>query len=93
MWLGEYAVDHDIQLVLATHSEHLLAGLLWQVREEVLAPADLTVNYFTLEEKGNTDHRRLDVTSGGGMQGSFREFFSGPDIPEWPEFFKGLGRD
>ncbi len=32
-WLATHGSEHWKQLLITTHSEHLLAGLLWQVRE------------------------------------------------------------
>ena len=67
-WIAQHAVANSKQLLITTHSEHFLGGLLWQVREEVIEPADLAVYYFKLDDNGNTVVQRLDVTHGGLIQ-------------------------
>lgn len=90
LWAAEHAINEDKQLLIATHSERFLAALLWQVRQEVLVPMDLIVYYFSLKD-GGTLQRRLSVTTGGIIQGSFREFFETPEeMPEWDVFYRGL---
>lgn len=91
MWIADHAIENSKQFLITTHSERFLAALLWQTRKEVLTPADLIVHYFALNEDGHTNHRKLDVTHGGLIQGSFQEFFGQPeDMPEWDEFYRGL---
>ena len=86
-WLADHAVSDDKQFILTTHSEHFLAGLLWQVREKVLAPSDLALFYLTLDPSGESQVRRLDVTQGGISQGSYAELFAGPEgYPGFGEF-------
>jgi predicted ATPase len=93
--LANFVADHsnvnNRQFLITTHSERFLAGLLWQVRQEVLDPSDIIVHYFTLDEDGHSVHQRKGVTHGGIVEGSFREFFPPPDVPDWEEFFRGLG--
>ena len=90
-WLAEHAVRSEKQLLITTHGEHFLAGLLWQVRNDVVEPSDIGVYYFALDSTGATTPRRYDVTHGGISQGSFGEFFRGPEgYIGWQDFFRGL---
>lgn len=89
-WIAKHSVDEDKQFILATHSEYLLRGLLSQVRNEQIAPSDLMIYYFGLDENYQSQAKRLAVTTGGLIQGSFRDFFPEPDIPPLSEFFRGL---
>ena len=91
MWVAEHAIDRNKQFLIATHSERFLAALLWQVRERSLEPSDLIIHYFDLDDNEQSRHKRLDVTHGGIIQGSFRDFFPSPkNMPNWDEFFRGL---
>ena len=91
MWVGKHAIEKDKQFIIATHSERFLAGLLWQVRNELLIPQDMIVHYFKQGEDGFTNHRRLDVTHGGVIQGSFKEFFGEAELIDgWDNFYQGL---
>jgi hypothetical protein len=55
------------QVLVETHSEHLVLRLLRRVREGVLAPADLAVLYVDMLADGSAHVRRLDVDSAGDL--------------------------
>ena len=63
------------QVLVETHSEHLLLRLLRRVREGVLAPSDLCVLYVDMHLDGRAAVRRLDVDDDGelvdGWPGTF----------------------
>lgn len=70
---AEAAKDGDKQLVLITHSEHILTGLLAAVAEERLAPEELAVYEFRRE--GDTARaERLEVNQYGQIQGGLSGF-------------------
>lgn len=62
------------QLVITTHSEHVLLGFLDAVLEERIAPDDLKVYYFE-RVKGLTKVTPLTVTATGGVIGGLKGFF------------------
>lgn len=71
----EAAAERGIQMLVETHSEHLILRLLRRVREGVLDPADLSILYVDLDDEGAAFVRRLEVDSDGdlvdGWPGSF----------------------
>lgn len=71
--LVEIARDRDLQLLLTTHSEHLLLSLLANVLEGKLAADDLAVYYFS-GENGRTATRRLEITPDGMVKGGLPGF-------------------
>lgn len=72
--LAEIATDDNgKQLILTTHSEHILMGLLTAVAEGKIAADDLAVYYFTRE--GDTAKaERLEVTPNGQIYGGLKGF-------------------
>lgn len=69
--VGDLFVDTVVsgraQLLIETHSEHLVLRLLRRVREGVLAPADLAILYVDLDVDGAAFVRRLEVDAGGDL--------------------------
>jgi len=55
------------QVLVETHSEHLVLRLLRRVREGVLDPADLSILYVDLLADGAAHVRRLEVDSSGDL--------------------------
>ena len=70
----EVATKEHKQLLLATHSDHLLLSLLNNVAERKLAADDLAIYYFNLE-KGKVEVRRQEVTDDGLVKGGLPGFF------------------
>lgn len=56
------------QLLVETHSEHLVLRLLRRVREGVLAPDDLAILYIDLDDEGTAFVRRLGVDADGDLE-------------------------
>ena len=63
------------QLLVETHSEHLVLRILRRVREGKLDTADLSILYVDLHDDGAAFIRRLDVDTNGelvtGWPGNF----------------------
>jgi hypothetical protein len=55
------------QLLVETHSEHLVLRLLRRVREGALDPADLAILYVDLDDAGAAFVRRLEVDAEGDL--------------------------
>jgi energy-coupling factor transporter ATP-binding protein EcfA2 len=63
--------ERDNQVLVETHSEHLVLRLLRRVREGALAPDDLAVLYVEQHEDGAAFVRRLDVDADGELAGGW----------------------
>ncbi|MEK7216100.1 MAG: AAA family ATPase [Chloroflexota bacterium] len=72
--LVDIAEVEDQQLILTTHSEHILMGLLTAVAKGSLASDDLRIYYFTREGDA-AKMERLDVTENGQVKGGLKGFF------------------
>ena len=70
----EVATKEHKQLLLATHSDHLLLSLLNNVTERKLAADDLAIYYFWPED-GKVAVRRQEVTPDGLVKGGLPGFF------------------
>ena len=70
----DIAIKEDKQLLLATHSDHLLLSLLNNVTERKLNADDLAIYYFQLED-GQATARRQEVTPEGLVKGGLPGFF------------------
>ncbi len=70
----EVTTQEHKQLLLATHSDHLLLSLLNNVAERKLAADDLAIYYFQLED-GKATARRQEVTDDGLVKGGLPGFF------------------
>ena len=70
----EIATKEDKQLLLATHSDHLLLSLLNNVAKRKLAADDLAIYYFQLEDD-KVAVRRQEVTPDGLVKGGLPGFF------------------
>lgn len=76
------------QIILTTHSEHLLIALLSSVAKGILTPEDLTIYYF--EKKGSkTKINKLKVTKTGQVEGGLPGFFES-DWNMFLEYLKSL---
>lgn len=61
-------VSGGAQLLVETHSEHLVLRLLRRVREGILDPEDLAILYVDLDDEGNAFVRRLGVDADGDLE-------------------------
>ena len=55
------------QLLVETHSEHLVLRVLRRVREGLLDPADVAILYVDLDDEGRAFVRRLEVDADGDL--------------------------
>lgn len=64
------------QLVLTTHSEHILYPLLSAVSKGELSPKDLSIYYFQLDEtKHESSFEKLEVNEYGQVKGGLKGFW------------------
>jgi energy-coupling factor transporter ATP-binding protein EcfA2 len=71
--LAEIALEEQKQLILTTHSEHILIGFLNEVAEGRLSPSQLAVYSFSLMD-GRTKVDRLQVNEYGQVEGGLSQF-------------------
>ena len=72
--LVEEAISQDKQLILTTHSEHILFSLLTAVVEGNLKPDQLTIYSFE-KKKGVANAKPLKVNKDGTVEGGLKGFF------------------
>jgi predicted ATPase len=82
--LMEIAQEEKKNLLISTHSEHLLFRFLTNVAKGKLDPKDLVIYYFELE-KGFSKVTKLDVDKNGRLSGGLKGFFE-TDLDEFARF-------
>jgi hypothetical protein len=70
----ELVRSHGKQIILTTHSEHMVMGLLTSVARGDLSPEHLRVYYFQ-KQNGVASAERLGVDEAGRLQGGMKGFF------------------
>ncbi len=63
------------QLLMTTHSEHVLYALMALVGEGTLKPEDIAIHHVAIDQ-GQTIAKRLDVDSSGRIKGGLPGFFN-----------------
>lgn len=86
----DFATREQKQLILTTHSEHILMGLLTAVANGQLQPDDLAVYEFHRQED-TARAERLSVNEYGQIEGGLRGFLEA-DIDEIGELIKARFR-
>jgi len=76
----------DYQLIIETHSEHLLYGLLNAVAQKRLEPEALTV-YSTRKENGTSVFEKMTVHEDGSLEGNLSDFLEA-DIDAFLDWLK-----
>lgn len=68
--------EDEKQLILTTHSEHILYPLLSAVSKGELSPQDLAIYYFQFDdEKNESSVEKLDVNEYGQVMGGLKGFW------------------
>ena len=86
--LREVALEEEKQLIITTHSEHILFSLLTAVASGQLDVADLAINYFE-NRKGVAEVRRLEVDDKGRVKGGLPGFFEA-DLDQMDRYIGAL---
>jgi len=73
--LAEAAKKDSKQVVITTHSEHILIALLTLVAQGRLAPSELAIHYFERKPRNTARVTRLPVDDRGRVRGGLRGFF------------------
>lgn len=74
--LAESAKVEDKQIIMTTHSEHLVERLLLMVAEGTLSPDDLAIYSFEKDEKGECSASEIMVTENGQVEGGLTDFYA-----------------
>ena len=85
------ALEEQKQLVLTTHSEHILIGLLNAIAERKLSTSDLKVYYCSIaKQRGPASLSELEVKSDGSVVGGLPGFFE-VELEQMDRYVKALG--
>ncbi|NJE60399.1 AAA family ATPase [Thermococcus sp. 21S7] len=76
----------DYQLIIETHSEHLLYGLLNAVAQKRMKPEELTI-YSTRKENGKSVFEKMTVHEDGSLEGNISDFLEA-DINAFLDWLK-----
>lgn len=79
-------LDENKQLLITTHSEHILFRIQRYVTEEKLDPEDVKIQYFTKKEDG-THTEELKVKESGQIEPRLKGFFE-TDIREGKKWIR-----
>ena len=74
--MAETAKAEDKQIIMTTHSEHLVERLLLLVAEGSLSPDDLAIYSFSKDEKGACSASEIVVTENGQVEGGLTDFYA-----------------
>ena len=74
--LAETAKAEDKQIIMTTHSEHLVERLLLLVAEGALTADDLAIYSFSKDEKGECFASEIEVTENGQVEGGLTDFYA-----------------
>ena len=74
--MAETAKAEDKQVIMTTHSEHLVERLLLLVAEGSLTPDDLAIYSFAKDEKGECSASEIVVTENGQVEGGLTDFYA-----------------
>jgi len=86
--LVEVAKQRNLQLIITTHSEHILLKFLNLVAKNTITNEDLKVYYFERDEKKPVARvEELEVTEKGELIGGLKGFFE-HEVDEFEEYIK-----
>ena len=74
--LAETAKAEDKQIIMTTHSEHLVERLLLLVAEGTLTADDLAIYSFSKDEQGECFATEIEVTENGQVEGGLTDFYA-----------------
>ncbi len=85
----EEAQAEDKQIIMTTHSEHILNRLLTLVAEKQLSVDELAIYAFEKDEKGECTASQIEVNEDGRVKGGIKDFF-GPNLEELNRYIRAL---
>jgi len=87
--LVEEAKAQSKQLIMTTHSEHILGRLLTLVAEQKLSKDELAIYAFEKDGDGVCTASEIEVTDDGRVKGGLKDFFE-TDLAELDRYVKAL---
>ncbi len=87
--LAREAEARDVQLLITTHSEHLLTTWLTEVAKGTLAGDDLALYYFEPQGAG-VQVTPMPVNARGQVEGGLRGFFDA-DVAQLTDYLRAVG--
>ena len=87
--LAREAAARDVQLIITTHSEHLLTTWLTEVAKGTLAGDDLALYYFEPQGAG-VQVTPMPVNARGQVEGGLRGFFDA-DVAQLTDYLRAVG--
>ena len=87
--LAREAAARDVQLIITTHSEHLLTTWLTEVAKGTLAGEDLALYYFEPQGAG-VQVTPMPVNARGQVEGGLRGFFDA-DVAQLTDYLRAVG--
>ncbi len=87
--LAAEAKAEDKQLIMTTHSEHIVGRLLTLVAEKKLSHKDLAIYAFEKDEQGVCTANELEVLEDGRVMGGIKDFFE-PELEELDRYIRAL---
>ena len=74
--MADTAKAEDKQIIMTTHSEHLVERLLLLVAEGTLTSDELAIYSFAKDEKGECSASEIVVTENGQVEGGLTDFYA-----------------
>ena len=87
--LIEESKSGDKQMLITTHSEHVLGRLLTLVAEGSLSADELSIYSFEKDEEGVCSASEIEVTDRGQVSGGLKSFFE-TDLDEMKRYVEAL---
>ena len=87
--LAEISQQEKKNLIIATHSEHILYRLLIEIAKGNLSPKELAVYHFKLSDEGITEVEKLTVDEKGKLSKGLPDFFD-LDLEEFKDLLQSL---
>ena len=90
--LAEEAKAENKQIIMTTHSEHILGRLLTLVAEEKLSKDELAIYAFEKDDEGVCTASQIEVTADGRVIGGLKDFFES-ELEELDRYMKAFQSD
>lgn len=87
--LAEQVKAGDKQMIITTHSEHVVGRLLTLVAEGTLSADELAIYSFEKDEYGACSASEIEVTDRGQVSGGMKSFFE-TDLDEMKRYVEAL---
>ncbi len=87
--LADEAKSGDKQMIITTHSEHVVGRLLTLVAEGRLSADELAIYSFEKDKNGVCSASEIEVTDRGQVNGGLKSFFE-TDLDEMKRYVEAL---